>query len=106
MNPEQDNIGYAHDHLGAIEQGMPVFDSDNKDIGVVDAIEFAANEDSERGQKLDGLADNLRDQLLKAGYIKVQDEHGSAWYASGDQINYVNEGVVQLNVAGSALTKI
>jgi hypothetical protein len=106
MNPEQDNIGYAHDHLGAIEKGMPVFDSSNDEIGVVAGIEFAATEDSERGQKLEGVADNLRNHLLKAGYIKVQNEQGEAWYASGQQINYVNEGVVQLSVPASALTKI
>jgi hypothetical protein len=106
MNPEQDNIGYAHDHLGAIEKGMPVFDSNNDEIGVVAAIEFAATEESEHGEKLEGLAENMRDQLLKAGYIKIQNEQSEAWYASGQQINYVNESVVQLNVPENTLAKI
>jgi hypothetical protein len=106
MNPEHENVGYAHDHLGAIEKGMPVFDSNNDEIGVVAAIEFAATEESANGNKLEGLGDSVRDQLLKAGYIKIQNEQGEAWYASGQQINYVNEGVVQLNVPETALVKI
>ena len=104
MNSQNENIGYAHDHLGAIEKGMPVFDSNNDEIGVVAAIEFASNEQSANGDKLEGVAE--RDQLLKAGYIKIHNEQSEAWYASGNQINYVNEGVVQLNVPESALAKI
>jgi sporulation protein YlmC with PRC-barrel domain len=106
MNPEHDNIGYAHDHLGAIEQGMPVFDSDNHEIGTVSDIEFASNEQNGNKDKLKSLAQDVRDHLLKAGYIIVQNDQGAAWYAAGDQINYVNEGVVQLSDAASALPKI
>lgn len=106
MNSQHDHIGYAHDHLGAIEKGMPVYDSDNQEIGVVAAIEFASNEESANGSRLEGLTQELRDQLLKAGYIKVQNEQGEAWYATGDQINYVNEGVVQLSVMAAALIVI
>lgn len=104
MNAPHDNIGYAHDHLGAVEKGMPVFDSDNHEIGVVSDIEFASTEANGNGQKLDGVAE--RDHLLKAGYLKVQNEQGEAWYVAGDQINYVNEGVVQLTVTATALAKI
>lgn len=106
MNAPHDNIGYAHDHLGAVEKGMPVFDSDNHEIGVVSDIEFASTEANGSGQKLDGTAEKVRDHLLKTGYLKVQNEQGEAWYVAGDQINYVNEGVVQLTVTATALAKI
>jgi sporulation protein YlmC with PRC-barrel domain len=106
MNPQKDNIGYSHDHLGAIQMGMPVFDTNNDEIGAVTDIEFASNEDSANGGKLEGIASHMRDQLLKSGYIKIQNEQGEAWYAAGNQINYVNEGVVQLNVPETALVKI
>lgn len=106
MNSQNENIGYAHNHLGAIVMGMPVFDSNNDEIGAVAMIEFASTEESENGNKLEGVADHLRDQLLEAGYIKIQNEQGEAWYADGNQINYVNEGVVQLNVPETGLEKI
>lgn len=35
MTSQQENIGYAHDHLGAIEKGMPVVEG----ISVVGSLQ-------------------------------------------------------------------
>lgn len=109
---DQDHdIGYAHDHLAAIEQGMPVFDNDNHQVGHVNFIQFAHDtleEDMvvEQGY-LQKAPDSIRTQLMRAGFIKVgNDNEGVTYCALGSQIRFVNEGVVQLNVPTSELLKL
>jgi hypothetical protein len=73
----------------------------------VDVIEFTPDETTAKQTHLADVSAEKRAELLRSGYIHVRDEaQDTAYFATGDQINYVNEGVVQLKVTVDALTRV
>lgn len=102
MSEPRSTLGYSHDHLAAIERGMPVCDNQNEQIGTVASVGFPSDADD---MDFQGAPVTLHARLRRSGFIKVlaEGDH-AAYFATGDQIRYVNEGVVQLGVSRSALS--
>lgn len=111
MNQQVASVESTNGQLMGIQEGMPVFDLNNRRVGTVKHVQFADDmiEDAFVADDLtvQNADETVRRRLLKAGFIKIntgllrRDQ-----YATSDMIEYVGGDGVQLNVLRERLMKL
>lgn len=88
--------------LWQIREGIPVYDWDSQHVGDVNYVQFPgelAEEDNELGEYLMHMPEDIRDLLLREGFVQV--EGGLVWpdyYVRPGQILEVDDKGIRLNV--------